>query len=43
MGQNGLVNSHIPTKQHCTNYQNHKHDEESGPAKTGSYNYDFAL
>ena len=23
MGQNGLVNSHIATKQHCTNYQNH--------------------
>ena len=33
----------LDTKQHCSNYQNHKHGEESGPAITGSYNYVFAL
>ena len=49
MGQDGRQANVVDTKQeqdikqHCSNYQNHKHGEESGPAKTGSYNYVFAL
>ena len=31
------------TKQPCSNFLYNKHGEESGPAKTGSYNYVFAL
>ena len=33
----------IPNKQHCSNFQYHKHGKKSGPAKTGSYDYVTAL
>ena len=30
---------HIHTKQHCSNYQYHKHIEKRGPSVKGSYDY----
>ena len=34
-----ISKNNIHTKQHCSNYQYHKHVVKRGPSVTGSYDY----